>query len=156
MPIKETKIASQEIPPVEGTPQSGPSLFHKIMPGLAAILIVVAAVAGGLAYNYKEKLADLKGDPEKLAQMETQELLEKVGSLIVLPTDEQPTVATVADPSKLQDQAFFAKAQKGDKVLIYTNARKAILYNPQTNKIVEVAPVNIGSQTAGASTESSE
>lgn len=48
------------------------------------------------------------------------------------------------DPEKLRDQPFFANAQRGDKVLIYANAKKAILYNPPSNKIIEVAPVNIG------------
>jgi hypothetical protein len=71
-----------------------------------------------------------------------------VGKLIVLPTDEQPTLATVVDPSKLKNQPFFAQAQKGDQVLIYTNARKAILYSPTANKIVEVAPLIIGAQAA--------
>ena len=51
-------------------------------------------------------------------------------------------MATVSDPEKLKDQPFFAKAQKGDKVLIYSNSQKAILYSPTEDKIVEVAPIN--------------
>ena len=43
--------------------------------------------------------------------------------------------------------SFFSKAKVGDKVIIYTNARKAILYDPVAGKIVEVAPVNIGTPT---------
>ena len=78
------------------------------------------------------------------AQDEAKKLVADVGRLIVLPTNEQPTIATVADPDKLRDQPFFANAKKGDKVLIYTNAKKAILYDPVENKIVEVAPLNIG------------
>jgi hypothetical protein len=53
-------------------------------------------------------------------------------------------VATVSDASKLQSQQFFAKAQNGDKVLIFTNAKRAVLYRPSTNKVIEYAPVNIG------------
>jgi hypothetical protein len=41
-------------------------------------------------------------------------------------------------------------AKKGDKVLIYTNAKKAILYDPELNKIVNVAPLNIGDQKVTA------
>ena len=110
------------------------------------LLAVVALAAGGVAYYFYYQVSELKLDPQKAAQAETKALLARVSQLIVLPTDEQPTVATVADPDKLKDQTFFAHAKRGDKVLIYTKARKAILYDPTANKIVEVAPLNIGSQ----------
>ena len=80
-------------------------------------------------------------------------LVAKISKFLVLPEDEQPTVATVSDPGLLKDQQFFAKAQKGDKVLIYAKAKKAILYNPLTNKIVEIAPINLGKQPAAAPTQ---
>lgn len=51
--------------------------------------------------------------------------------------DETPTIATVSDITKLQGQPFFAKAQNGDKVYVYSNAKKAILYRPSENKIIE-------------------
>ena len=68
----------------------------------------------------------------------------------MLPTGETPTIATVTDASKLKDQAFFTNAVTGDKVLIYTNAKKAFLYRPSTNKIINIAPVNLGSGTGAA------
>jgi hypothetical protein len=111
------------------------------------ILIVATVAAFGLAYYFYSQYLTLRRDPNKLTHMETTELLAQVGKLIVLPEDETPTVATVSDPEKLQSQPFFAKAKKGDKVLIFTNAKKAILYDPQNNKIVEVAPINIGPAT---------
>ena len=80
-------------------------------------------------------------------QDEVQKIVVRVGRLIVLPSGEQPTIATVTDPDKLRDQAFFANAKIGDRVLIYANARKAILYNPDADKIVEVAPLTIGPVT---------
>ncbi len=61
---------------------------------------------------------------------ETRLLIEKIGRLIVLPTDEEPTIATVEDPKKLKAQAFVANAKQGDKVLIYSKSRQAILYSP--------------------------
>lgn len=123
------------------------------------ILIFIAAVAGDV-YLYKQ-LQVKQQDPQAVAQEEVATLLAKVGELIVLPDGETPTIATVNEPEKLVDQPFFAKAQKGDKVLIYTNAKKAILYSPSTNKIVEVAPLNIGTPStetpvAPASTETNQ
>jgi hypothetical protein len=89
-------------------------------------------------------MSSLKKDSPAVAEEDVQKLVEEVGELIVLPTDEMPTVATVAEPEKLKDQAFFANAKAGDRVLLYTNAKKAILYDPEAHKIVEVAPINLG------------
>jgi hypothetical protein len=90
-----------------------------------------------------QQLNDLKANPQKATEDQTKELLDKVGKLIVLP-DETPTIATVSDLEALKDQPFFATAEVGDKVLIYTQAKKAILFSERLNKIKEVAPVNLG------------
>ncbi len=85
-----------------------------------------------------------KATPQTNNIDENKELLEKVGKLVVLPVGETPTIATVSDLSKLKDQPFFAKAQPGDKVLIYSTAKRAILYRPSTNQIIELAPLITG------------
>lgn len=126
----------------------------KVLP-LLLILILVAAGAG-MYYLWSGKMAvvreiaELRADPQKIARQESKTLVETVGKLIVLPEGEDPTIATVSNVERLKDQPFFARAKVGDKVLIYTSARKAILYSPQANKILEVAPVNIGNQQKGA------
>lgn len=108
------------------------------------VLVVVAVASFGAAYYFYNEATALKKDPNKTTREETANLVAQVGKLIVLPEGETPTVATVSDPDKLKDQPFFARAKKGDKVLIYTNARKALLYDVENKKIVEVAPINIG------------
>ena len=110
--------------------------------GLTSYLLI-AAVAGFATYFWYEAQA-LKKNPQRAAQEETLRLIGAISKLIVLPEGENPTVATVTDPERLREQPFFANAQTGDKVLIYTNSRKAILYSPTQNKIIEVAPINIG------------
>lgn len=75
---------------------------------------------------------------------------EKVGKLLTLPTDEQPTVATVQDKEKLKDQPFFKDAQNGDKLLIYTKAQKAIIYREEGNKLINVGPVTLDTQAPAA------
>lgn len=89
-------------------------------------------------YNYLSINSKTKNETT-----EALELSKKVGKLIVLPGDEVPTIATVTDPEKLKDQTFFAKAKKGDKVLIFSKAKQAILYDPVINKIITMAPLNI-------------
>lgn len=68
-------------------------------------------------------------------------IIAKVGNLMLLPTNETPQIATVSDKSKLGDQSFFINAENGDKVLIYVINKKAILYRPSINKIIEVGPL---------------
>ncbi len=109
-------------------------------------LIVITLSSVGLAFYFYFQTAELKRDPQALARKEIEQLVSRVGALIVLPEGEQPTMATVTDPEKLKDQPFFNNAKTGDKVLIYTNARKAILYDPVADKIIEVAPLNIGNK----------
>lgn len=79
---------------------------------------------------------------------DTAALVTKVGRLIALPEGEDPTVATVTDPARLAGQPFFAKAKTGDKVLVYTVAKKAYLYDPAADKLLEVAPLNLGVPSA--------
>jgi hypothetical protein len=114
-----------------------------LLPVLGGLLILLAA---STLYFFLQ-VSNLKQDPEALARKEAEELVAVVGKLILLPKDELPTVATVSDPSKLSDQAFFAKAKVGDKVLLYPNAQKAYLYDPKANRVLEVAPINLGGNT---------
>lgn len=119
---------------------------------LIFLLILISIFA---LFQFRENL-QLKANPEQIAQEQTEELIEKVGKLYALPQDETPTVATVVDPEKLNEQAFFARAEEGDKVLIYTKAGKAILYSPGKNQIIEVAPVNLGDSSGAVDTEELE
>lgn len=120
-------------------------------PLIVGLLIIALGLGGFSFYQYQQsqtELKKLKADPQAAAREETKKLVEQVGKLIDLPKGEDPTVATVTDASKVKDQAFFARAENGDKVLIYTKAKKAILYRPSTNKVIEVAPVNLGTTEA--------
>lgn len=120
---------------------------------LIPLLIAIAAfvVLGATTYHFYNKYQATQAllqDPAKITAKEIETLVSKVGKLIDLPADEQPTVATVIDASRLKDQAFFSKAENNDKVLLYSKAQKAILYRPKDNKIIEVAPINLGPSTS--------
>jgi len=120
-----------------------------------ALLVILALVAGGIwfAYDYSQLRNENKqlSDPQQAARQATAVLVAEVGALTDLPAGETPTVATVSDVSKLKNQAFFANAQNGDKVLIYTQAKRAYLYRPSTQKIIEIAPINLGSSNSNSS-----
>lgn len=125
---------------------------YVLIGSLVLFLIIAAASGGYLYYNYQasqNELQNLKKDnPQTAAKQEIQEVKSKIGQLMELPEGEEPTLATVTDINKLKNQQFFSQAVNGDKVLIYAKSSKAILYRPQTNKIIEVASVNLGQTQA--------
>jgi type II secretory pathway pseudopilin PulG len=111
------------------------------------IVLAVAVLPSYYFYSQYKKTQSLLTNPTASLAAEAKQVVGEVGKLMVLPTTEQPTIATVSDVTKLADQPFFANAQNGDKVLIYTQAKKAILFRESIDKIIEVAPVNLGSGT---------
>lgn len=123
-------------------------LSSKFIPWIIGGIVAVMVLAGGGYYFYQQSQSPKPPTDQAKAQQEVKRLVSEAGKLIELPTGEDPTVATITDITKLQDQSFFARAKNGDKVLIYTQAKKAILYDPQAKKILDVAPVNIGSPSA--------
>jgi hypothetical protein len=125
---------------------------NRIKYGVIAALIVVAIIPSVYFYLQYRTAQQRLTNPSIFAAEEAKKYTAMVGKLMTLPTDEVPTLATVNDKEKLKNQPFFVNTENGDKVLIYTNAKKAILYRPSINKIIDVAPINIGA-TATASAE---
>lgn len=134
------------------------NLSPRVLISAVVVGLVITSVGVGVFFfdkyqRTKEELARVQ-NPAQYAQEEAKKLETIVGMIIALPEGEVPTVATVTDKEKLAEQAFFKRAENGDKILIYTQAKKAILYRPGQNKVIEVAPVNIGQgAVAGASDE---
>ena len=124
----------------------------KFAPYIAAGVIAVLVLAGGGYFLYQNIQKQSSVNPQQSTQEEIKKLVSEVGNLIALPEGEDPTVATVTDAGKLADQPFFQRAKNGDKVLIYTQAKKAYLYDPSAKKIIDVAPINIGSPSASVET----
>lgn len=125
----------------------------KILIGIIGAVVVVSFIGLGV-YKYVElrnEVIKLRNSPQgaqEAAKEETARLIEQVKKLISVPEDETPTVATVSDSEKLKSNAFFANAQNGDKVLIYSTSKKAIIFRPGENKIIEVGPISIGTPSA--------
>ena len=103
------------------------------------LLLTLGASAAYLLHTGVPK----QSDPAHLSQSDIDSLVSKVGALMLLPP-ETPTIATVTDLNALAGQTFFANAAVGDKVLMFPQAGRAILYDPTSNKIIEVAPITGG------------
>jgi hypothetical protein len=118
-------------------------LKSKLLIAVNILLLVGLAGFGGYYFKqYREASAKL-ASPEQAAQAEVERYVSEVGKLYALPADEQPSVATVKDKEKLQDQPFFANAENGDVTLIYSEAKLAILYRPSTKQLINVSSVTI-------------
>lgn len=84
----------------------------------------------------------------KTKQEDPKVLVARVAKHILLPPGEDPTVMTVTDKEKLSGQLFFANAKNGDRVLVYEKAKKAFLYDPVADMVIEVGPV-LSATTSG-------
>lgn len=114
----------------------------------AAGLVILAAIGGGVGtglYIQQHRWKEL--------DKENQQLLTDLGELMVLPSS-LPQIYTVLDKDKLAGQPFFALSHNGDRVLLYPQERKAILYRPELHKIVDFSNLVLepasGSATANS------
>lgn len=101
------------------------------------LAICVLASAGFVGYKTYKTYEARKAAQGPAAD----DTLARVGKLVELPQGETPTVATISDLSKIKDEPFFQGAAVGDKVVIYKEAKIAILYRPSTNKVIRDAPL---------------
>ena len=171
MPKKQPTNSTDELLESNIKPQESPVVTSKALSTIVAVttiqkVAIAALVIGAVGVTifsfgkYRSELAQLTSTKSELANAEqqlavyttdpsvqtandNQATIDAVGKLIVLPTGEEPTIATVTDPKALQDQPFFANAEVGDRVLIYQTSKKAILYRPSTNIILNIAPLTV-------------
>ena len=107
------------------------------------ILVILAGSAFGSFYFYNTNQTALK----KLTQLTTntsstaddsEKTITDLAKLLLIPTDDTPTIAVISDISKLANQPFFTKAQNGDKIIVFPKSQKVVLYRPSTNKVVDM------------------
>jgi hypothetical protein len=109
---------------------------------LAVVLLATTGLGKNLLARFQNQNQSESELQQRLSLEKAAETIAAVEKLMELP-NEEPTVATVSDLATLQGQPFFARAEEGDRVLFYTQAKKAILYRPTANKIIEVAALTI-------------
>lgn len=70
-------------------------------------------------------------------------IIEAIGKLIRLPSDETPQLISISaiNLEQLKNQSFFKDAKEGDVLVIYSQNKKAILFDPKANIILDTAPI---------------
>ena len=114
------------------------------------ILIIVVAliivVGGGAFYMQTQNEAY----QQKRAEAKINSMLKKVERLVLLPEDEVPAVFDINEPETLiEQQAFFRGVEAGDKLLVFPETNKAIIYSPKKNQIINIGPVTFDSNLTG-------
>ena len=157
-PAKSKKTKKTPAPPVavaETVPpvshwQGVRSFFGRNRRVMSLVLVIALLVIGPSLFFYKKYDKAQEELKKSDSRQQSQQLVDDIGELVLLPTDEKPTVATVTDVTKLAKQPFFAKAKNGDKVLVYNKARRAILYRPSIDKVVDMVIFNANPEQAGS------
>lgn len=119
------------------------------------IILIVGGAVGGTFYLYwtsQLKLSMLeKAVPQVVDDYQNQTLIDRVRRHMDLPS-ETPKLITITNAASMRQQPFYAHAQDGDKVLVFS--QRAILYDPVRDRIVEVgfirpvAPTSVAQVTA--------
>lgn len=109
---------------------------------LSVTVAVVAVVFAGAMLVQNRSLRQSKHSYTTTSgRASNEEIIEKVSQAYDAP-NEKPSVAQVADKSKLAGQPFFQNAQKGDYILVYPHAKIALIYRLSTNKVINIGPIS--------------
>ncbi len=118
---------------------------------ITVIVLLLLIIAGGvymLFFKGPSSTANVPG--EELTEEQIDSLVGRVGQLMMLP-EEEPLVATVEDFEQLRaEQAFYKDVQNGDKLLIFPQAAKAVIYNEAKNMIVNAGPIFVNDEAGAA------
>lgn len=110
---------------------------------MGLIVVGLLAACGYLFFEYQKAVAKQpKTDAQKIA-----DISQRVGDAVVLP-DEKPTIATVADKTKLSEPQLATQAKNGDEILVYSKAKRVILYRPSLHKVVDMFRVDVPAATS--------
>jgi hypothetical protein len=116
---------------------------RKFLAAIGGFVIGVIIFVGiGYEFEHNKKESMNKKDISTEASLEKKQI-DLINTAVArnfgLAYDEDPVFATVTDIEKMRAQQFFVKIENDDKVLIYTQNKKIILFRPSTNKILNIS-----------------
>jgi hypothetical protein len=119
---------------------------HRGATVLAAIfwtLIVLSTGVYATWYVRNHRGAVLAAVPLGTGAYSSDDYIAAIAKKILLPKDRiAPRVAIVTDPVLLtEEQEFYRGAEAGDVLVVFEESRRAIIYSPRRDIIVNVGPV---------------
>ncbi len=142
--------------PAPAAPAKKSSMFWLLLLGAAVVILVIGMLVmnsqRNAAIQRLEDVATGQANPEANAE-EAQRVLRQLRAVYDLPEDIEPTVATIVDVEALKKiNTFYASAKNGDHLIVTAN--RAILFDSQAGRVIDVVPVTIqppkGASSAGS------
>lgn len=109
---------------------------------LGALLVAALSGSAGGYFFIQDRKNDQQTQTKQGSLSDVSYVVSRVSRHMILPSDETPALLTVTDTTKLTS-TFLRQAKNGDKVLVYQANKKAVIYRPSADKIVDVGPVVI-------------
>lgn len=107
-----------------------------------AVIIIAAILVILLIWGIFSMVRNNSGSKEA-------KMIKMVSKHLLLPS-EKPAVVDIKDSAELiKEQPFYQGTQDGDVLLIFTEAKKAIIYSPSRDIIVNVGPIYAGQEMEG-------
>ncbi len=124
-------------------------LFPLLVIALVVLVVVLDTQrrqAEGELKNLTVRLEQLQGNSQE-NQERAKQIVTRVRTLIDIPADITPTVATIVDVEKLRAQnPFYNNAKNGDYLIV--TPTRAILFDADRGVIIDVVPVQIQANEA--------
>ena len=124
---------------------------------------VLAYASKMVIYNEDEDKVVYDGDTPGMKQAKEQEAaIQKIVDLLkskgVVPQSvtDKPQAAVISDPKALAGNSFYRDAKAGDMVLSFANAGITVIYNTQTQAVVNVAKLNFVEPSAAAPADTTD
>lgn len=107
---------------------------------ISCLLLILTASLYQHNQLLKKQLTSLESELKVTQETpeDTKALLAEISTFMDLPKNEDPTVATVINAEELKTRPFFQKSQNGDRVVVYAQSGKAILYRQTEKRIIEI------------------
>lgn len=119
--------------------------FNEKTIAVSGVMILLLFFSVFSTYKYvqvENRLNQLGANTIMSGKSSADKIINEAGAVAKLPDGETPTVALIKNVSQLKGQPFFVGAENGDYLMVYTHAKKALLYRPSINKIIEYSNTN--------------
>lgn len=151
-PVEVTKEAEPLLSSYVETEQAEPSGIHlsrRSIGVIAASFLIFSLFAVGVAINIGREPSDKSVAIQALTDEER--YYQEVSKLVELPEGQTPQVLNISDSEAVKkDNVALGDIKNGDKMLFFTQARKVVVYRPNTKKVVAVVSLAAPDKTTPA------